>query len=420
MLDRGGTYTGGTPGGKSSHRPDWTGPFWTMVGIRGAFWVGTALTLAWQPFRSEPFQPFPRAYGSWGDALFGVFYQWDSTWFAQIAQHGYGARPLGTPPGTPAFFPLYPLLVHAVAWVTRSTAVAGVLLSLAAAGVAAALLRELARPLLGERAASDAVLLVALYPLAFVFTAVYSDALFLLLVVGSFLPASRGRPWPPGAWGFAAVGTRSLGLALVPALLVLLWPRPRSPHETARLGALVLVPLGLVAYAIYLHVELGDAWAFVHAQEHVWSRSTPTLGPLSGLWQALDAGGHGLVNLVRHLGRQNNHGAGFPQATQIGFLNLVHLAALVPALGLTWVAWRRLGAAYGLYSLATIVFVLSTPNRDFPLFSFLRFLLGDFPIFLALAALLAERPRARLVVLCSFSALGAAAAIQFSRHGYVA
>src|SRR5439155_23345496 len=129
----------------------------------------------------------------------------------------------------------------------------------------------------------------ALYPIAFVFTAVYSDGLFLLLVVGSFLAAVRGRPWLAGACGLLAVGTRSLGLALLPALVVLLWPRTRAPRELARLGALALVPLGLVAYAIYLHVELGDAWAFVHAQEQVWNRHTPTLGPLSGLWQALDA-----------------------------------------------------------------------------------------------------------------------------------
>ena len=158
---------------------------WTLVGIRTAIWVATAFTLVWAPLRGAKVIPPFRAYESVTDLLFGTFAQWDSVWFLHIAEHGYDSKQIT------AFFPLYPLVVHGLAEVVRSTVVAGVLVSLAAGGVAAAVLARIARSVLGERAASDAVLFVAVYPIAYVFTALYSDGLFLALAAGAFLAAQR-------------------------------------------------------------------------------------------------------------------------------------------------------------------------------------------------------------------------------------
>src|SRR5207244_2207398 len=104
-----------------------------------------------------------RAYDALGDTLFGTFAQWDSVWFIHIADHGYDSKQIA------AFFPLYPLVVHGLGEVVRSTLVAGVLVSLAAGAVAAAVLVRIARSVLGESAARDGVLFLALYPIAYVF-----------------------------------------------------------------------------------------------------------------------------------------------------------------------------------------------------------------------------------------------------------
>ena len=176
-------------------------PFRTLVWIRVALWLGTAATLLWAPLR-RGIPPFS-AYGGLSDLVFGTFAQWDAVWYVHVADHGYDSDQVT------AYFPLYPLVVRAVAVVTRSTVVAGVLVSLAAAGAAAMLLARLARPLLGERGAHDAVLYLALYPIAFVFTSVYSEGLFLAAAIGSFLAATRGRAWTAGALGGLAVLTRA-------------------------------------------------------------------------------------------------------------------------------------------------------------------------------------------------------------------
>ena len=381
-------------------------PAWTLVGIRVAYWVGAALALLWLPLRTG-IPPF-RAYDARTDLLFDTFAHWDAQWFLHIAEHGYDSKQ------ATSFFPLYPLVVHGVSLVLRSTVVAGVLVSLVAAGVAAVLIVEIARPFLGPGGARDTLLLVALYPLAFVFTAVQSDALFLALSAGAFLAALRGRGWTAGICGALAVATRLVGVALLPALLLLLWRR-----GPARLAPLLLLPAALGAYMAYLHEHVGDALAFQHAQQVFWLRRTHALGPLSGLWESIQSGRRGAAELLLHLPRGQGAPAGYVAREQVATWNALHLLLLLAALVLTWVAWKRLGPAFGLYSLATLALVLLSPPAYFPLASFDRYLLADFPVFLALAALLRDHPRARQIVLFTFAAVGAVAAVGYSRKVWI-
>lgn len=374
-------------------------PFWTLVAIRAVLWGGTALTLLWAPLHGTAI-PFDRAYGGWGDLLFGTFEHWDAQWFLHVAKDGYN-------PTSAAFFPLYPLWLHALAWAFRSYLVAGTVLSLAAAGVAAWALAQIAKPLLGEGGARDAVLYLALFPTAFVFTALYSDALFLALTTLSFLAATRGRAWSAGVAGGLAVATRLIGIALLPALVLLLWRRPR------KLVPLALLPAAVGLYSLYLHYAVGDWLAWRHSQLG-WQRETPALGPLGGLWWAIEAGGHGGLDLLRHLPRGLGAPGGFDPTLRLAFWNAFSLVLFAVGCWLTWVAWRRLGPAFGLYSAATLVVVLAAPSKGFPLVSLPRFLMDDFPVILALAAL--TRRRGRDLVLAGLAAATAAAGVAFA-HG---
>jgi hypothetical protein len=382
-------------------------PFWTLVSIRVAFWVATALTLLWAPLHGVAL-PADRAYTGLGDLLFATFEHWDAQWFLHVAQDGYN-------PTSAAFFPLYPALLHALHVVFRSYLVAGTLLSLASAGVAAWALAQIARPLLGDRGARDSVLYLALFPTAFVFTALYSDGLFLAFSTLAFLAALRGRSWSAGIAGGLAVATRLVGIALLPALALLLWKR-RRPQAVL---PLVLLPGAVLLYALYLQHAVGDWMAWRHAQTG-WQRETGPLGPLSGLWWAIQAGGHGGLQILLHLPRGLNAPGGFTPTDRLGFWNAAHLVLLVVAVWLTWVAWKRLGAAYGLYSAATLFVVLWAPSKGFPLVSLPRFLMDDFPIVLALAALTRDRPGRRDGLLIGFAALSAVAGVAFAHAIWIA
>ena len=382
----------------------------TLVAIRVACWLGVAVTLLWAPLHGSAISPF-RAYGASSDLVFGAFPHWDSVWFIHIADHGYDSKQVS------AFFPLYPLVVRVLSHVVGSTVVAGCLVSLAAGAAGVAVVHRIARMYVGSEAAWDTALLIALYPLAFVFTAVYSDGLFLALSAGAYLAAAQRRPMAAGVLGALAVGTRLIGLALLPALVLLLWPGAR--REAARLVPLLLLPLALGVYVLYLHHHVGDALAFARAQGTYWNRHVSAVGPLGGAWDGLSAGYHGSLELLRHLPRGSGAPGGFPAHDQWAAWNVLQLLLLVAACWLTVAAWR-IATPLGVYSAATIAIFLSSPADFVPLVSTPRFLLSDFPVFIALAVQTRRHASARTAILCTFAAVGAIAAVAFSRNVWVA
>lgn len=195
--------------------------------------------------------------------------RWDAGHYIAIASDGYGGdNP--SPHGGVGFFPLFPLLMRGAVELTRQQPTPT---TLALAGIAIAnLCFLLAVPLLARFAAwqstpdagRNAALLLCVAPLGFFFNAAYSESLFLLLCVVSLDTANRGRWWPAAVAAGLASGTRLVGLALLPALLLLAWRRSASRFE--RSGIALLAPMGAVAYAVYTGWAFGDPLAYFHAQ----------------------------------------------------------------------------------------------------------------------------------------------------------
>ncbi len=113
----------------------------------------------------------------------------DAGWFVHIAREGYGGNP-----GRPAFFPLYPLLVRVACIVTLGKRLAGLAVSSLRPTRAPWRCSSVLRRRGESVAASRSVVLISVFPTAFVFSAVYSESLFLLLSVAAFFFARR-RYW---------------------------------------------------------------------------------------------------------------------------------------------------------------------------------------------------------------------------------
>jgi len=384
------------------------GAFGLVVGTRIAYWVAALVALLWAPLTSG--FPLYDAYGARSDFIFGAFEKWDADWFLRVASHGYDVEQ------SASFFPLYPALTAALGFVLRSNLVAGTLISLVAAGLSGVALVRIARAFTSPAVAADSVLFLALYPIAFVFTAVYSDALFLALAAWSFLFALHRRPWAAGIAASLAVLTRPTGIALFPALLMLLWPERR---RIMKVLPLALIPAALTGYCIYLHEHFGDAFAFLHSEGSFWLRDVPRTGPIGGAWWALKSGEQGAAQLIRHLPPASGAPQGFGKPEQFATWNVVQLLLLIVASWLTWICWRRINRAAAVYSVATILVVLSAPAAVVPLVSVPRFLLGDFPLFIALGSLTERRPGLRTGVVVGFACTGLLAAVAFAHRIWV-
>ena len=285
--------------------------------------------------------------------------RWDSDWFLRIAENGYS-----WPSSTPAFFPLYPLLVAGLGRLLLGHyLLAGVLVSLAAGSAAFVLLYRLTCLRLGEEAARHTILFLAVAPTSLFFGAVYSESLFLLLAVATFLLAERGRFWQAGAAAGLALLTRSAGVALLPALVVLAW---RAPDRRRALAGVAVAPL---LFAIYP----AGARDLDRPSARVPRRAEGRLGAAS---------------LAGRAARRGDRGAQDRELLDLG------VAFALIALGV--VAWRRIGPAYGLYTLTSVALPLTFVSDKVPLWSMQRFAVVVFPAFMALATLARSR-RAVLV-----------------------
>jgi hypothetical protein len=89
-------------------------------------------------------------------------------------------------------------------------------------------------------------------------------------------------------------------------------------------------------------------------------------------------------------------------------LNLESTAFFCVALVLSVLAWRRLGAAYGVMALVCVIAPTAAPTHAYPLLSMPRFTLVAFPIFIALAAVCTSERAERAVVGVSSALLGVA------------
>ena len=353
--------------------------------------------------RAADFDPagLTTPYGATGDALAAPLGRWDSVWFMTIAADGYdgGARE--------AFFPLYPLLVRVAGAPFGSALIGGALASTALLGVALVLLHRLVA-LDHERAvARNAVLVTALFPMSFFFSAVYSESLFLALSIGAVYAARRERWAWAGALGLLGGTTRSAGvLLLIPLAMIYLWDVGRPSLRTTRpLRAdalwLLLVPLGLAAYCGFLALSGHDALAPFRAQE-VWFRSFA--GPFVGAWDGLVAAVQGARQLLSGAREPVYFTAAGGDPFVVARHNIELYVWLVLALGAVAGVLRRLPVAYGAYVVAALALPLSYPVGPQPLMSLPRFVAVLFPLAIWLALWMTGRAARERLVIAAFAA----------------
>lgn len=365
--------------------------------------------------------PFDRL----SNALVAPGARWDAVWYLSIAHDGY------RDPARAAFFPLYPLILRAVSELVRSPLVAGLAVSLAALGVALYLIHRLVSLELGGETAGLTVSLVAVFPAAYCFSAVYSESLFLALSVGAIYAARLDRWALAGVAGGLAAASRSAGIVLLVPLALMYLLGPRGPATQSRPGGhrlrpsyplrsdalwLALVPVGLVAFMGYLAATGADALAPFHAQS-VWLRHFT--GPFAGVWDGSVAAFDGARQLLGGSREPVYFSIAAGDPFVIGAQNLLLFASLLFAVAGTVGVLRRLPFAYGAYLLAALALPLSYPVVAQPLMSLPRFLAVLFPLHMWLALWARERGWERRVVV-SLAVLLALAAAQFTAWEWVA
>ena len=326
--------------------------------------------------------------------------RWDAGWYLGIASHGYrwstdrAARQQNI-----AFFPAYPLAIYVLGRVFGgspvSFALAGSVLSHAAFLWALVYLYRLSRDRLGDaHRARDAVLLIATYPFAVFYGAIYTESIFLLCAVGAIYEFTTRRWWRAAAFGLLVGLTRPNGFMLALTLAAFgvsqgLWTRTDVPAR-ARWSALATTccPIvGVVAFSIYIWMLTGNPlqWSAQHAG---WGRTFTGATPF--MKSAEFAAEYG-----------------FEQYARNSPYELMNGIAAVFALALTIPVALRLGVPYAIFVLSNLV----PPLLVGGFISIGRVTSTLFPLFMWLA--FRESTRTTLVVAIVFAMLQALGAALF-------
>lgn len=313
----------------------------------------------------QPHRPFPdlpsRPY------LDGWFH-WDGGWYINIIRNGYSLTELAPGQRNTVFFPLYPLLSRAVAWLTGDVMWACVIVSNVCFIAAAVVLYRFVREKWDSRVAENTVLLLCTAPHSFYFSACYTESLFLLLWVCAFYAGHRQVWWAAGLFVALAGATRLIGLSALGglALVALEQANWRIKHVSPRVLWLALGFTGALAYIAFLGFVLHDPWAFGgHGDVAGWGK------------------GHTFQEFVTTYGRMFNLTA-IAKGT-VPIADHTHLVLLTAATVFTLTCWRRLGPALVLFCLVTLGVYWKV------WYSSSRYVLTLFPLYIGVALALRGR-----------------------------
>jgi len=208
----------------------------------------------------------------WG---FGNF---DGVHYLKIAQSGYAADL------SQAFFPLYPLLIRFFNFFPKDNLLDPVLFNDPSYFYTAMVLSiiffigalyftyKLFSENYNKKIAQISILLLLSFPTAFYFGAVYSESLLLLLTVLTFWFTKKDKFLLAGLFAALASATKIQGAILFIFLAVELWKKYRNnlseqrKHFTKDLLGILIAPLGLIFYMVYLKNTTGDFLYFLSSQ----------------------------------------------------------------------------------------------------------------------------------------------------------
>ncbi|MFE7060738.1 mannosyltransferase family protein [Sutcliffiella sp. NPDC057660] len=198
--------------------------------------------------------------------FFDNFSKWDSGWYLSIVEEGYSLK------GT-AFFPLYPITIKLLSYVTNDPLMSGIIISNICFLLLIFFFMKLVRVDYSLKETYKITLLLSFFPTSFYFSALYTESMFMLFVI-LFLYFLRLQKWGLASlFGMFAGGTRNTGVLLaIPFAIEYL-----SNHFKLKNGMKLnkrfwgilkgaYIPLFAFIYMGYLWLEFGDPFSFSAVQ----------------------------------------------------------------------------------------------------------------------------------------------------------
>ncbi|MEO8252599.1 MAG: glycosyltransferase family 39 protein [Chloroflexota bacterium] len=238
--------------------------------------------------------------------LLQIWNSWDAPHYLDVVVFGYRATDAGDlfgpngyrsvwPGDLPlyiVFYPLFPWVTALVNVLVNDPLVSAFVVTTLASLFVAPLLYRLVRHDEEPAVAMRAAWFLLIYPTAYFLHIGYTEALFMALVLGSFLAARNERWWLAGVLGGLAALARVNGLILIPALSAEAFTQwlQRPPEERRLRVEWLAIGLVAVGFGIYIGVNqvvYHDPFAFLQIQREHWFKSlAPPWVGIARVWGA--------------------------------------------------------------------------------------------------------------------------------------
>ena len=325
--------------------------------------------------------PYP---GIW----LAMWQRFDANWYLSIAERGYG-----NVPGDAHFPPLYPVLIRLLKPLLESPFLAGLFISHLATLLALKLLYETYMQwgdrLIGRRA----MILFLIYPTSFFLFSAYTEPLFLVTALLA-LRAMQSKAWPwAGFWIFCAVLFRLQGVALFVPMLFLMWRDVPFLRKLSHWAGLGIASVSGLLY-LYLRSRQGTEHTLPFVETDLRARLVPP-------WQSI-------VYSIETLFTGNAN-----------FIDTLNLTVTVLFLALIIWGWKKIPLEYTIYTIFSLLILLTRVVETQPLMSMSRYSLTLFPCFYILS-LAADNSYLRRVLIYGSILLALYLSGQFFIWGWVA
>lgn len=310
------------------------------------------------------------------------FGNFDGVHYLGIASVGYAYQ------FTQAFFPLYPLLIRMLSLATGfNFVISGLFISNIAFLFGLVFFYKLIMEIYDTKIAKWSCIYLVTFPTSFYFGSIYTEGIFFLFTTASFYLLNKNRIFFASIVGFAAALTRLVGVFLSISL---------QNRKKINLIPLLIIPLGLLTYMIYLKITFNNPFYFLTSQSAFGQGRTTTE----------------IILLPQVLFRW------IKQITTTNGLTLFNacfeFVSTVLVLLLLVLSLKKVKKEWVAFSFFSVI----TPTLTGSLTSMPRYILIAFPMFIVLATI--KNIYVRLVILIIFSILLVVSTALFTRGYWIA
>lgn len=292
--------------------------------------------------------------------------RWDGPHYIDIAQNWY--QTMGDPANFIVFYPLYPILIKILNYITRDFSVSALIIPFVFSFSASIFLFELTLLDFNRKTALLSIWFLNIFPTSYFLQASYNESIFLTVSLSTIYFYRQKKYIVSSFIGILSTLTRVNGLLLLPLLIL------EMKKDKKSLLTIFILPIGFLIYLLINFFTFGEFFYFTKPLLSNWGKKLE--------WPWI-----GLNNLMSFINTQTGH---------YYYLFWGEIISILLIVFFTIFAFLKLRKSYGVYMLINLLlftstnFIMSTP----------RYALSLFPIYICLGLI---KNRLLLIILSTIS-----------------